>query len=226
MHAPVQPRREPVRRKLFLDLDRFKVINDSLGHSVGDALLIEIARRLSACVRGLDVVARLDTRQLVRLGGDEFVLLLEHISDAADAVRVAERIQKMFVEPFRLDGHEIFSAASIGIAVGNASYRSPDDILRDADTALYRAKAAGVGRYQVFDTRMHAIAVARLHMENELRHALERRQFCLHYPASVLFARNGTGVRAGSPGALEASRSRVDGLGPAEFHSPSPRKPE
>ena len=172
---------------LFLDLDRFKVINDSLGHSVGDALLIGIATRLSTCVRGLDTVARLDTGQLVRLGGDEFVLLLEKVNGPTDAIRVAERIQKAFVEPFKISGHEIFSASSIGIAVGGAAYDTPDAILRDADTALYRAKAAGVGRFEVFDGKMHATAVARLNAETELRHALDRQQFCVQYQPILSF---------------------------------------
>lgn len=166
---------------LFLDLDRFKLINDSLGHSIGDALLIGIAKRLSACVRGLDTVARLEPGQLVRLGGDEFVVLLENLGSVSDAIRVAERIHKSFAEPFNANGHEIFSASSVGIAIGSAAYQNPDDILRDADTALYRAKAAGGGCCQVFDGKMHATAVARLHTENELQHALERKQLCLHY---------------------------------------------
>ena len=114
---------------LFLDLDRFKVINDSLGHSIGDALLIGISKRLGACVRGLDTVARDSSRaNLVRLGGDEFVILLENISGPADAIRVAERVHQAFVEPFQLEGREIFSAASIGIAIGNPDYRVPDEI--------------------------------------------------------------------------------------------------
>ena len=130
---------------LFFDLDRFKLINDSLGHLVGDQLLIAIAKRLTTCVRELDMVARVQSEHIVRLGGDEFVILLEKMHEPADAIRVAERIQSAFTEPFILNEHTVFASGSIGIALSNPSYRCFQDILRDADTALYQAKAAGQG---------------------------------------------------------------------------------
>src|SRR5207237_863385 len=119
---------------LFLDLDRFKVINDSLGHVMGDELLIEIASRLLSCIRTADTVAR--------LGGDEFTILLEDIEDASDATRVAVRIQEALAEPFKLGGREVFTSVSIGIALGAAHYDLPEELLRDADIAMYRAKAS------------------------------------------------------------------------------------
>jgi diguanylate cyclase (GGDEF)-like protein/PAS domain S-box-containing protein len=165
----------------FFDLDRFKLINDSLGHLVGDQLLIAIAKRLTTCVRDLDMVARVQSEHVVRLGGDEFVVLLEDIKNAANAVRVAERIQSAFTEPFVLEKHTVFASGSIGIALSNPSYNCLQDILRDADTALYQAKAAGKGGYAIFDGEMHKSAVARLLTENELRGALERREMFLQY---------------------------------------------
>ncbi|HEY9846098.1 MAG TPA: EAL domain-containing protein, partial [Candidatus Caenarcaniphilales bacterium] len=158
---------------LFLDLDRFKVVNDSLGHLVGDQLLIAIARRLEACLRPGDLVAR--------LGGDEFTILLEEITDLSEATIVANRIQAELAVPFTLDAHEIFTNASIGITLGSTCYKQPEELLRDSDTAMYRAKALGKGRYEVFNTTMHAGAVARLQLENDLRHALERHEFQLYY---------------------------------------------
>jgi diguanylate cyclase (GGDEF)-like protein/PAS domain S-box-containing protein len=166
---------------LYFDLDRFKVINDSLGHMIGDQLLIAIAQRLTAEVREIDTVAVPHENHLVRLGGDEFVVLLERISQPADAIRVAERVQQAIAAPFKLSGHEIFSSSSIGIALSRPGYERPEDILRDADTALYRAKAAGRGGYQVFDPQMHAAAMARWRTENELRRALERDELRVFY---------------------------------------------
>ena len=140
---------------LFLDLDRFKLVNDSLGHVVGDQLLIAIARRLERCLRAADTVARVDTEDTIaRLGGDEFTILLEDIRHARDAVRVAERIQDCLKQPFELDGRELFTSASIGIATSETAYTNPQDLLRDADTAMYRAKALGKARYEVFDASM------------------------------------------------------------------------
>jgi|GEM_PF-1267810 len=128
---------------LFLDLDRFKLVNDSLGHSIGDQLLIAIAQRLQLCIRLEDTVAR--------LGGDEFVLLLEGIESASDATRVAERIQRELAQPFHLSGQELFATASIGITLSTTGYEQPEDIMRDADVAMYRAKALGKSRYEMFD---------------------------------------------------------------------------
>jgi len=161
----------------FLDLDRFKVVNDSLGHLIGDQLLIATARRLKACLHSADTVAR--------LGGDEFTILLEEIRQVSDATRLAERIQKELAMPFNLDGHEVFTTASIGIALSESSYERPEDLLRDADTAMYRAKALGKARCEVFDTAMRDHAVARLQLENDLRRAVERQEFRVHYQVIV-----------------------------------------
>jgi diguanylate cyclase (GGDEF)-like protein/PAS domain S-box-containing protein len=162
---------------LFLDLDRFKVINDSLGHIVGDQLLVGIARRLEACLRPGDTVAR--------LGGDEFTILLEDVTDISEAIRVAERVEKEVSSPFNLRGHEVFTTVSVGIAPSTIGYDSPDEILRDADTAMYRAKSLGKARHEVFDKTMHARAVSLLQLENDLRRAVERREFLLFYQPIV-----------------------------------------
>jgi diguanylate cyclase (GGDEF)-like protein/PAS domain S-box-containing protein len=166
---------------IFLDLDRFKVINDSLGHAAGDQLLIEMAKRLAAALRAGDTVSRGETDQLARLGGDEFVALLEIISNPTDAIRVADRLQRMAAQPFNINGHEVFVSASFGIALGNGTYNNPDEILRDADTALYQAKNCGGGRYHLFGPHMHTSAMQRLLMEGELRRAIERGELRLHY---------------------------------------------
>jgi diguanylate cyclase (GGDEF)-like protein/PAS domain S-box-containing protein len=166
---------------LFLDLDRFKVVNDSLGHVVGDQLLVGIAGRLEKCLRPEDTVAR--------LGGDEFTVLLEDINDISDATRVAERVHKELESPFHLSGHEVYTTASIGIALSATGYDAPDQILRDADTAMYRAKALGKARHEVFDTGMHTRAMALLQLETDLRRAVERQEFRLHYQPIVTLAR-------------------------------------
>ncbi len=158
---------------LFLDLDRFKVVNDSLGHSVGDQLLVAIARRLHRCVRPTDTVAR--------LGGDEFTVLLEDVSDFRGATRVAARIQAELVRPFKLAGHEVFTSVSIGIALGNGEIDDPETLLRNADLAMYRAKANGKARHEVFDADMYARAMELMRLETDLRKALERDEFRVHY---------------------------------------------
>ncbi|HZS39571.1 MAG TPA: EAL domain-containing protein, partial [Polyangia bacterium] len=170
---------------LFLDLDRFKLINDSLGHLTGDKLLLEIAQRLTGCVRATDTVMKIDHHSLARIGGDEFVLLLDGLREPEDALRVAERLLDTMSQPFNIDGHEIFSAFSVGVALSRPDYASPEEVLRDADTALYQAKSAGRGRYEVFDRAMHLTAMNRWQTENELRHALERDELCLHYQPIV-----------------------------------------
>lgn len=162
---------------LFLDLDRFKVVNDSLGHLLGDQLLIAIAGKLEACLRLTDLAAR--------LGGDEFTILLEGIKDVSDALRVAERILRELALPFHLDGQEVFTSASIGIALSETGYSRPQDLLRDADTAMYRAKALGKARYEIFNSDMHTRAVARLQLEVELRNAIERQELRLQYQPIV-----------------------------------------
>lgn len=158
---------------IFLDLDRFKVVNDSLGHMIGDQLLIEIGRRLEGCMRAGDTVAR--------LGGDEFTVLLEGIKGTGDATHMAERIQKQLVLPFNLGGHEVFTNASIGIALSAIGYERPDDILRDANIAMHRAKSLGKARHQVFDTTMHSHAVALMRLETDLRRTAGRQEYRIHY---------------------------------------------
>lgn len=158
---------------LFLDLDRFKVINDSLGHAVGDRLLQLVAQRLSACLRQGDTVAR--------LGGDEFVFLLEDITDLNDVIRVVQRIQQTLKIPIHLENQEIFVSGSIGITLNTADYTQPIQILRDADTAMYRAKERQVGGYEIFDASMHTSVLHQLQVENDLQRAIARQEFRLHY---------------------------------------------
>lgn len=162
---------------LFLDLDRFKVINDSLGHLVGDKLLKSIADRLRKSVRPGDVVAR--------LGGDEFTILLNRTGDTQDVVQVAERVQRSLARPFQIDSYEVFTSASIGIIVSDDIMREPEDFLRDADAAMYRAKEAGKARYEIFDREMHARNLNLLEVETDLRHAVEREEFEIHYQPIV-----------------------------------------
>lgn len=162
---------------LFLDLDRFKLINESLGHASGDQLLVAIARRLQTILRPRDTASR--------FGGDEFAVLLDDITGVGDATRIAQRIQEELAFPFRIQEHEIFPGASIGIAmITHRSFRA-EDILRDADTAMYRAKAGGRGRHEVFGTEMHAMNVALFQLEADLRRAVERQQFQLYYQPIV-----------------------------------------
>ncbi len=158
---------------LFLDLDRFKVVNDSLGHPLGDDLLRTAARRLAACLRTEDTVAR--------LGGDEFVVLLDGITEVREAIHVAERIQETLVQPFDLDGHAAYVSASIGITFSTCAQRTADAVLRDADSAMYRAKSAGKARYAVFDAAMHAEMVERLALEADLRQAVAEEALAVHY---------------------------------------------
>ncbi len=162
---------------LFLDLDRFKHVNDSLGHHVGDQLLVGIADRLKKVLRPQETLAR--------LGGDEFAILVEGLQDAGQAARIAERIQQELSHPFMLDEHEVFVSVSIGIAVRPEREETPEGLIRDADTAMYRAKAAGKGRHALFDQSMHTQAVERLSLETSLRRAVEREEFVLHYQPFV-----------------------------------------
>jgi diguanylate cyclase (GGDEF)-like protein/PAS domain S-box-containing protein len=162
---------------LFLDLDRFKIINDSLGHMVGDQLLVGIAHRLEACLRPGDTVAR--------LGGDEFTILLEDLAATEDAIDVARRVQEAVSQPFNIGGHEVFTTASIGIALSMTGYERAEDLLRDADTAMYRAKMMGKKRHVVFDKEMHDRAMELLQIETDLRRAITRKEFFLQYQPIV-----------------------------------------
>ncbi len=161
---------------LFIDLDNFKAINDSLGHRAGDELLTKAATRLRECVREENTVAR--------LGGDEFVILLEHLTGEADAVLVAERIEKKFSKAFKLDGRDFVVTTSVGIALSEAGQEA-ENILRDADIAMYCAKGGGKGRHVIFDASMQTDTLARLVLENDLRRALERRELRVHYQPIV-----------------------------------------
>ena len=162
---------------LFLDLDRFKVINDSLGHMVGDQLLIAIAQRLTACLQPGDTVAR--------LGGDEFVVLLEDVQNMNRVMAITEQIQQALSRPFTLDGNEVFTTASIGIALSPTGYEAPEDLLRDADIAMYRAKEQGRARHEIFNPGMYTRAVALLQIETDLRHAIDRHELELLYQPIV-----------------------------------------
>ena len=162
---------------LFLDLDRFKNINDSLGHPCGDELLMLVARRLETCVRQTDVVAR--------FGGDEFAILLDAMQDLSDAIRVAEKVQQTISASFKLTSHEAVTSASIGVALSSPNYKEAEDIIRDADTAMYRAKDAGKAGYQIFNTAMHTRAVTLLRLESDLRRAIENHELCVYYQPIV-----------------------------------------
>ncbi|HEV7699819.1 MAG TPA: PAS domain S-box protein [Pyrinomonadaceae bacterium] len=163
---------------LFLDLDRFKVINDSLGHAVGDKLLVAIAEKLSSCVRPGDIVAR--------LGGDEFTILLNRTGDQDEVAAVAERLQARISEPFKIDNYEVFTTASIGIILSaDCTARTAEDFLRDADAAMYRAKESGKARYEIFDQEMHVRNMNLLRVETDLRHAVERNEFEVLYQPIV-----------------------------------------
>jgi diguanylate cyclase (GGDEF)-like protein len=162
---------------LFIDLDRFKIINDSWGHSVGDQLLIAIAGLLKECSRELDTVAR--------LSGDEFAILLEELHEYTDAIAIAERILKQFLCPIHLKDRTVFTGASIGIVLSGATYQDGVELLRDADIAMYRAKALGKSRYAIFDQEMYAQTLHLSKIETDLRFALERKEFILHYQPIV-----------------------------------------
>ena len=162
---------------LYLDLDRFKIVNDSLGHLVGDELLIAASRRLESCLRPGDALAR--------LGGDEFAILLTRLTDDGQANAIAFRIQDALSAPFSIGGREVFTSVSIGIAFGAAHYTNPDEVMRDADTAMYHAKARGKARHEVFDADMHARVRDRLSLENDLRRAIASNDFEVHYQPIV-----------------------------------------
>ncbi len=190
---------------LFLDFDRFKVVNDSLGHPIGDQLLVAITQRLNGCLREGDVIAR--------LGGDEFTILLNDLGEAGEASVIAQRVHDALRDPFVIRGHEVFTTASIGIALSLTGYTRAQDILRDADTAMYRAKALGKARHEVFDASMHARAVDRLSLENDLRRAVDRGEFALHYQPIVAVD---SGRMTGFEALLRWQRGGVC-VSPAEF---------
>lgn len=166
-------RGEPLYAVLFLDMDRFKVVNDSLGHVIGDKLLIAVGQKLTECIRPGDTVAR--------LGGDEFSVLLEDISELKDAVDVADRIHEKLSAPFMLDGHAVYAAVSIGIALGSEIYERAEQLLRDADIAMYEAKKRGSGCSEIFDTRMHSSILDRIKLESELHAVLDHNELMLVY---------------------------------------------
>ena len=202
---------------LFLDLDGFKMINDSLGHLVGDQLLVGVATRLEKCLRATDTVARLGQGCIVaRLGGDEFTILLDDLKDPSDARQAAERLMKAVTAPFILSGKEVFTSVSIGIALNNPSYDEPEEILRDADTAMYRAKSLGKARYELFDADMRASVMARLQVEMDLRRALERREFSNFYQPIVSLA---SGKIVGFEALLRWQHPTRGHLEPQEFIS-------
>src|SRR5205085_332826 len=161
---------------VFLDVDRFKLVSDSLSHAIGDRLLIALGGRLAGVLRPGDTVAR--------IGGDEFTILLDGIADDASATTVADRVQSSLAEPFSIDGHELFVAASIGISV-SATRMSAAELLRNADIAMFDAKRRGRARYAIFDESMHQKIVDRLTRENELRQAVEQTLLAIHYQPIV-----------------------------------------
>lgn len=161
----------------FIDVDRFKFINDSLGHSIGDSLLIELANRLKACLRSSDLIAR--------LAGDEFAVLMQNLPSPTSAIQVAERMQQALCQPFFLLGHDVFTSVSIGIASPQSKGDRAEVLLRNADAAMYSAKEAGGASYSVFTPELHARALTRLEMETDLRRAVERQEFLLHYQPIV-----------------------------------------
>ena len=204
-HLFERARRSPERQYgvLLLDLDGFKVFNNLMGSAVGDRVIVEIGRRLSACLRGEDTVSRpqdefvMRNAVLSRMGGDEFIVLLEGVTDPSDALRTAQRILAAVAAPFLVDDREVRTSASIGIAVSATTHTRCEDLLQDADVAMRRAKALGGSRCEVFDEAMHIRAVTRLKLEAELREAIVQHQFRVYYqPIVQLSTRQITGFEA------------------------------
>jgi diguanylate cyclase (GGDEF)-like protein len=167
---------------LFLDCDRFQAVNDSLGHLVGDQLLVSIARRIELCLR--------PGTMLCRLGGDEFAILLQDIEKPSDTIKVANGILQELAAPFQIGDYQVFTNVSIGIAMGSDIYKQPEHILRDADTAMYRAKANGKACYQMFEQTMHSRALHNFQLESDLRHALERHELIAYYQPIIRLDNN------------------------------------
>src|ERR1700758_4388049 len=208
-------RKDQLFAVLFMDLDGFKMINDSMGHLIGDQLLLGVANRLEKCLRSTDTVARLgESFTVARLGGDEFTVILDYLKDPNDAKAAADRLMKALAPPFILGGKEVFTSVSIGIALSSSAYEEPEDMLRDADTAMYRAKSLGKARFEVFDADMRASVMARLQLETDLRHALERGEFCNFYQPIVDLA---SGEIVGFEALLRWHHPTRGLLGPEEF---------
>jgi len=181
--AVTKRRKDFLYAVLFVDVDDFKVVNDSLGHQVGDLLLISFGKLLQGCIRPGDTVAR--------LGGDEFAILAEDISGSGNAIAVAERIEQALTPPISIAGQDVFTTASIGIALSSAGYEQSEQVLRDADTAMYQAKASGRSRYIVFEPAMHMRVIERLHIETNLRRAVKQNEFVVYYQP-ILSSRTGS----------------------------------
>jgi len=179
----------------IIDVDEFKVFNDSLGHANGDQLLIEISKRLTTSLRNIDTISRSNITKrrevpkpddtLARLGGDEFTVLLDDIRNPSDAIRVAQRIQEKWDAPFIINGQEVVVTISVGIALSDVAYSSADDLLRDAEIAMYRAKQSGKGSFEIFDPNKHASAFQRLKLETDIRKGLEQGEFKVFYQPIV-----------------------------------------
>ncbi|MDJ0600080.1 MAG: EAL domain-containing protein [Crocosphaera sp.] len=207
-HAIERQKRHPnfTFTVLFLDLDEFKIINDSLGHSIGDKLLQEIAHRLQDGLRSNDTLAR--------LGGDEFTILLEDIENIKDAIKIAKRIHLDLTKPFIIDQQDIFINTSIGIALSGSGYEKATEILRDADTAMYRAKADGKACYAIFDRKMHERAVSRLQLETDLRIGINKQEFSLYYQPIISLK---TGQLTGFEALIRWHHPHKNLISPAEF---------
>jgi diguanylate cyclase (GGDEF)-like protein/PAS domain S-box-containing protein len=216
-HAIQVARRNPDMRSalLFLDLDNFKVVNDSMGHWAGDELLRAVAGRIERCLRGTDLLARFGTEKaLARFGGDEFTILLMGVRDQDDAVRVAKRVLEELGKPFHFRGQEVYTTASAGISFVDAGCDDPSKLLRNADIAMYRAKADGRAGYAIFDEAMHESAVRRLELETALRQALQREQLRLHYQPVISL---GSGGIVGFEALLRWEHPSRGLISPAEF---------
>ncbi|MCZ6876019.1 MAG: EAL domain-containing protein [bacterium] len=201
----------------LLNLDRFKVVNESLGPAIGDQLLSRAAQRLEQCLRASHTVGRRGAARsatTARLGGDEFGILLRDISDVSDTMRVANRLQEELSTSFQIDAHEVFTTASIGVALSTTGYDQPENFLRDAEIALHRAKARGGACCEVFDVNMHTRAVARLKMETELRQAIEKQEFCLYYQPIVFLT---TGAIEGFEALVRWQHPERGLISPADF---------